>query len=57
MVQSEAAWPFDVSLSSVERYIRKFRQGRPLSPGKLWQTTQDRRAGQWKLLEEYLIRE
>ncbi len=34
MGQSEAARTFDVSLSSVKRYIRKFRQGRSLSPGK-----------------------
>ncbi len=34
MGQSEAARTFDVSLSSVKRYLRKFRQGRALSPGK-----------------------
>jgi transposase len=34
MRQSEAARLFDVSLSSVKRYLRKFRQGRSLSPGK-----------------------
>jgi transposase len=34
MGQSEAARTFDVSLSSVKRHIRKFRQGRSLSPGK-----------------------
>jgi len=34
MGQSEAARLFDVSLSSVKRYLRKFRQGRLLSPGK-----------------------
>jgi transposase len=34
MGQSEAARTFDVSLSSVKRYLRKFRQGRSLSPGK-----------------------
>ncbi len=34
MGQSEAARLFDVSLSSVKRYIRKFRQGRSLSPDK-----------------------
>jgi transposase len=34
MGQSEAARLFDVSLSSVKRYLRKFRQGRSLSPGK-----------------------
>ena len=33
MGQSEAARTFDVSLSSVKRYVRKFRQGRSLSPG------------------------
>jgi len=31
--QSEAARLFDVSLSSVKRYVRKFRQGRSRSPG------------------------
>ena len=34
MGQSEAAHLFEVSLSSVKRYLRKFRQCRPLSPGK-----------------------
>jgi transposase len=34
MGQSEAARTFDVSPSSVKRYLRKFRQGRSLSPGK-----------------------
>jgi transposase len=34
MGQSEAARLFDVSLSSVKRYIRKSRQGRSLSPDK-----------------------
>ncbi len=34
MNQSEAARIFDVSLSSVKRYVRKSRRGRPLSPGK-----------------------
>src|SRR5918995_593726 len=34
MDQSEAARTFDVSPSSVKRYLRKFRQGRSLSPGK-----------------------
>ena len=34
MGQSEAARTFDVSFSSVKRYLRKFRQGRSLSPGK-----------------------
>jgi transposase len=34
MGQSEAARTFNVSLSSVKRYVRKFRQGRSLSPGK-----------------------
>ena len=34
MGQSEAARTFDVSLSSVKRYVRKFRQGRSLLPGK-----------------------
>lgn len=34
MKQSEAARLFDVSLSSVKRYVRKSRQGRSLSPGK-----------------------
>jgi len=34
MGQSEVARTFDVSLSSVKRYVRKFRQGRSLSPGK-----------------------
>ncbi len=34
MQQSEAARLFDVSLSSVKRYVRKSRQGRSLSPGK-----------------------
>jgi transposase len=34
MGQSEAARTFDVSPSSVKRYLIKFRQGRSLSPGK-----------------------
>jgi transposase len=34
MPQIEAARLFDVSLSSVKRYVRKSRQGRSLSPGK-----------------------
>lgn len=34
MGQSEAARTFDVSPSSLKRYLRKFRQGRSLSPGK-----------------------
>src|SRR5436305_4590344 len=34
MGQSEAARTFDISLSSVKRYVRKSRQGRTLSPGK-----------------------
>ncbi len=34
MGQSEAARTFDVSLSSVKRYVKKVRQGRSLSPGK-----------------------
>ncbi len=34
MGQSEATRTFDVSLSSVKRYVRKFRQGRSLLPGK-----------------------
>ncbi len=34
MDQSEAARTFDVSFSSVKRYLRKFRQGRSLSPGE-----------------------
>ena len=34
MKKSEVARLFRVSLSSVKRYVRKFRQGRPLSPGK-----------------------
>ncbi len=34
MGQSEAARTFDVSLSSVKRYVRTFRQGRSLLPGK-----------------------
>ena len=34
MKKSEVACLFGVSLSSVKRYVRKFRQGRPLSPGK-----------------------
>jgi transposase len=32
--QSQAARAFDVSLSSVKRYLGKSRQGRSLSPGK-----------------------
>src|ERR671911_2944152 len=34
MKKSEVARLFGVSLSSVKRYVRKFRQGRSLSPGK-----------------------
>ena len=34
MGQSEAARLFGVNLSSVKRYLRKFRQGGSLSPGK-----------------------
>jgi transposase len=34
MSKSRAARTFDVSLSSVKRYMRMFRQGRSLSPGK-----------------------
>ena len=34
MKKSEVARLFGVSLSSVKRYVRTFRQGRPLSPGK-----------------------
>lgn len=34
MGQSEAAHLFEVSLSSVKRYLRKFRRCRSLSPGK-----------------------
>jgi transposase len=34
MRQSEAARTFNISLSSVKRYVRKFRQGRSLSPSK-----------------------
>ena len=34
MKKSEVARLFRVSLSSVKRYVRKFRQGRTLSPGK-----------------------
>src|SRR5215208_4522706 len=34
MKKSEAARLFGVSLSSVKRYVRKFRQGSSLSPGK-----------------------
>jgi len=34
MKKSEAACLFGVSLSSVKRYVRKFRQGSSLSPGK-----------------------
>ena len=34
MKKSEVARLFGMSLSSVKRYVRKFRQGRPLSPGK-----------------------
>ena len=34
MGQCEAARAFAVSLSSVKRYVRKFPQGRSLSPGK-----------------------
>ena len=54
MGQSEAARLFDVSLSSVKRYVRKSRQGRPLSsdkaPGK--RPIIDQRV--WKLLEDDL---
>jgi transposase len=54
MGQSEAARTFDVSLSSVKRYVRKFRQGRALSPGKApgRRPKIDERAS--KLLEEDL---
>ncbi len=34
MGQSQAARTFDVSLSSVKRYVRKSRRGGSLSPGK-----------------------
>jgi transposase len=34
MKKSEVARLFGVSLSSVKRYVRKFRQGSSLSPGK-----------------------
>ena len=34
MKKSEVARLFGVSLSSVKRYVSKFRQGRSLSPGK-----------------------
>jgi len=34
MKKSEVAPLFGVSLSSGKRYVRKFRQGRSLSPGK-----------------------
>ncbi len=34
MGQSETAHLFGVSLSSVKRYLRKFRRGESLSPGK-----------------------
>ena len=34
MKRSEVACLFGVSLSSVKRYVKKFRQGRALSPGK-----------------------
>jgi transposase len=34
MGQNQAARTFDVSLSSVKRYLRKSRQGGSLSPGK-----------------------
>src|SRR5919112_2358300 len=34
MNQSEAARAFGVSRSSVKRYVKAARQGRPLSPGK-----------------------
>jgi transposase-like protein len=54
MGHSEAARTFDVSLSSVKRYVRKFRQGRSLlagkAPGK--RSKIDERAR--KLLEEDL---
>ena len=54
MGQSEAARTFDVSLSSVKRYVRKFRQGRSLLPGKApgKRSKIDERAT--KLLEEDL---
>jgi transposase len=54
MGQSEAARTFDVSLSSVKRYVRKFRQGRSLLPGKApgKRSKIDERAR--KLLEEDL---
>jgi transposase len=35
MNQSEAARAFSVSRSSVKRYVKAARQGRPLSPGKV----------------------
>lgn len=54
MQQNEAARLFDVSFSSVKRYVRKSRQGRPLSPGKApgKHPAMDQRAR--KLLEEDL---
>lgn len=54
MGQSEAARLFDVSLSSVKRYVRKSRQGRALSSGKApgKRPIIDQRA--WKLLEDDL---
>jgi transposase len=54
MGHSEAARTFDVSLSSVKRYVRKFRQGRSLLPGKApgKRSKIDERAR--KLLEEDL---
>src|ERR687894_209941 len=54
MGQSEAARLFDVSLSSVKRYVGKSRQGRPLSSGKApgKRPIIDQRA--WELLEDDL---
>ncbi len=55
MGKSEAARTFDVSLSSVKRYLTKSRQGRSLSPGKApgGRPKIDERARR-KLLEEDL---
>ena len=48
MGQSEAARTFDCSLSSVKRYVRKFRQGRSLfSPGKAPGTRPKREPNLW----------
>ena len=54
MGQSEAARLFDVSLSSVKRYVGKSRQGRALSSGKAPDKRPiiDQRI--WKLLEDDL---